>query len=624
MATTNVNLETDAIFDEKTQEFLSEDKRQEAINEFQATWSLPAWTFYSEPPPTPEESTAEFKEFQAEQAALQEEQVTPTLQTATPEQPVVERWTITEETTVEAPAIEVTRDAVTSAIAKSNSWLELTPQEVEVLSTFQARQQLWETVSQIFWEENTQDTAITQAEIKSAEQQAFNEKTANQEIKDLATERKERTNARISILDNELNRSIKDIEDQVSKTQAQTQRLASLRWTGRSSINEDNILELQAQWDALISEANRKAELERELIRAEEEWLESSKIAQIKSNLATVNESIQTQLDTTIAQQNEVNKQIESDFATAAEWVLSLLSAWGVEIWDYDDKASQALWYVSDSKWNPIKLDENGQPIKISTTDTIDTKISTFKDWNDNTYVYKNGALDSVITLDGNILKWEQLKTFKVPASVSSSKEEKETRDIETSLRKEFNWLDVVSDFNSIRTSYQGMLAAQKASERQTGIWDVALVFQYMKMLDPTSVVREWEFATAANTGWASQNIINSYNKALSGQFLSDIQRQEFVDLWADLLESRKSNIDNTISQYKKIAEDSWADVDFIIWDFTTWIEPSQSFTIQTTQTDDEIANSLFWWDEVETTTETTTTTFDITNDAELDNFLDF
>ena len=168
------------------------------------------------------------------------------------------------------------------------------------------------------------------------------------------------------------------------------------------------------------------------------------------------------------------------------------------------------------------------------------------------------------------------------------------------------------------------MLAAQKASERQTGIWDVALVFQYMKMLDPTSVVREWEFATAANTGWASQNIINSYNKALSGQFLSDIQRQEFVDLWADLLESRKSNIDNTISQYKKIAEDSWADVDFIIWDFTTWIEPSQSFTIQTTQTDDEIANSLFWWDEVETTTETTTTTFDITNDAELDNFLDF
>jgi len=37
MATTNVNLETDAIFDEKTQEFLSEDKRQEAINEFQAT-----------------------------------------------------------------------------------------------------------------------------------------------------------------------------------------------------------------------------------------------------------------------------------------------------------------------------------------------------------------------------------------------------------------------------------------------------------------------------------------------------------------------------------------------------------------------------------------------------------
>jgi hypothetical protein len=50
-----------------------------------------------------------------------------------------------------------------------------------------------------------------------------------------------------------------------------------------------------------------------------------------------------------------------------------------------------------------------------------------------------------------------------------------------------------------------------------------------MKMLDPTSVVREGEFATAEQTAGIPQQIVNQYNKALKGKRLSKEQRQGYI-----------------------------------------------------------------------------------------------
>jgi hypothetical protein len=49
-----------------------------------------------------------------------------------------------------------------------------------------------------------------------------------------------------------------------------------------------------------------------------------------------------------------------------------------------------------------------------------------------------------------------------------------------------------------------------------------------MKMLDPGSVVREGEFATAENTSGIPERITQQYNKALKGDRLSDKQRVAF------------------------------------------------------------------------------------------------
>ncbi|MEX2125464.1 MAG: hypothetical protein WD795_16340 [Woeseia sp.] len=76
------------------------------------------------------------------------------------------------------------------------------------------------------------------------------------------------------------------------------------------------------------------------------------------------------------------------------------------------------------------------------------------------------------------------------------------------------------------RSAY-GRVMASAAEPSAAG--DLALIFNYMKILDPGSVVRESEFATAANTGAVDERTRGIYNKLLTGERLTDVQRGDFV-----------------------------------------------------------------------------------------------
>ena len=67
------------------------------------------------------------------------------------------------------------------------------------------------------------------------------------------------------------------------------------------------------------------------------------------------------------------------------------------------------------------------------------------------------------------------------------------------------------------------------AMSEPSGAGDLAIIFGYMKVLDPGSVVREGEFANAENTGGVPDRIRNLYNKVIEGQRLSDPQRANFI-----------------------------------------------------------------------------------------------
>lgn len=80
-------------------------------------------------------------------------------------------------------------------------------------------------------------------------------------------------------------------------------------------------------------------------------------------------------------------------------------------------------------------------------------------------------------------------------------------------------------EFIKVRDAYDRI---QASVESPDAAGDIALIFNYMKMLDPGSVVREGEFATAQNAGGVDSTVYNMYNKLLSGERLQPKQRDMF------------------------------------------------------------------------------------------------
>lgn len=91
----------------------------------------------------------------------------------------------------------------------------------------------------------------------------------------------------------------------------------------------------------------------------------------------------------------------------------------------------------------------------------------------------------------------------------------------EAKFRKEYS--DQTKGYQEVKSAYGRV----KASE-DSAVGDLSLIFGYMKMLDPGSVVREGEFATAQNAAGVPERIQNIYNKVISGERLNAGQRKAF------------------------------------------------------------------------------------------------
>jgi hypothetical protein len=93
-----------------------------------------------------------------------------------------------------------------------------------------------------------------------------------------------------------------------------------------------------------------------------------------------------------------------------------------------------------------------------------------------------------------------------------------------TNLRKEL--ADLSKSFQVQDDAYGRVLASAKDP---SPAGDMALIFNYMKVLDPGSSVREGEYASAANAGSVPARIQALYNKAVDGKQLEASQRKDFV-----------------------------------------------------------------------------------------------
>ena len=116
-------------------------------------------------------------------------------------------------------------------------------------------------------------------------------------------------------------------------------------------------------------------------------------------------------------------------------------------------------------------------------------------------------------------------------------------------------------EFTGQTAPYRGVADAfvkiKNAAMNPSAANDLALIFSYMRALDPASTVREGEFATAQNAAGVDVQVRNLYNKIVSGERLSQPQRQDFLQSAYGMVESQMPNVQQVIDRYTGIASRS-------------------------------------------------------------------
>ena len=175
-------------------------------------------------------------------------------------------------------------------------------------------------------------------------------------------------------------------------------------------------------------------------------------------------------------------------------------------------------------------------------------------------YLFKNGAPQLAEQVIGGFMTGsEAIKMLNAPEG------EDKSFDHETKLRGEFRGLS--QTFISQNKSF-GRVQASVANPSPAG--DLSLIFNYMKMLDPGSVVRESEFAQAAATGSLGQRFVAVGTKLREGKRLTPEQRADFYDSAKKLFDEANRQHETLKGQYMTLADQTGLNHENIVTDFLT------------------------------------------------------
>lgn len=98
---------------------------------------------------------------------------------------------------------------------------------------------------------------------------------------------------------------------------------------------------------------------------------------------------------------------------------------------------------------------------------------------------------------------------------------------LEDTLRQQYLSNPTTKQTQDVSASYERI---QSSIEEPSAAGDLSLIYNFMKMQDPGSTVREGEFATAQNAAGIPDRIRNSYNRLINGERLNPEQRIDFAN----------------------------------------------------------------------------------------------
>lgn len=167
------------------------------------------------------------------------------------------------------------------------------------------------------------------------------------------------------------------------------------------------------------------------------------------------------------------------------------------------------------------------------------------------------------------VLESQSVGLKNLKESERSTKETAANLKTEEGLRKEVNTL--LKDFFQVADANARVKAA---GTNPTAAGDLALIFNYMKMLDPGSTVREGEFATAEQSASIPTRIVGLYNKIVTGERLPEEQRQDFLARAEDLFQAAQTEAGKTAESFETIASNAGVNVENVLATFQARSQP--------------------------------------------------
>jgi len=139
----------------------------------------------------------------------------------------------------------------------------------------------------------------------------------------------------------------------------------------------------------------------------------------------------------------------------------------------------------------------------------------------------------------------------------------------EKELRQEY--LGLTKDYKIIQSAWRSIRSAgeRKETDPPSPASDMALIFGFMKLLDPTSTVREGEYATAQNATGIPGRVANAYNKAIDGVILNIDQRNDFLGQSKKQYDARLGEYSELKTTYTKLAKRKGFDPENVVLEFS-------------------------------------------------------
>ena len=149
----------------------------------------------------------------------------------------------------------------------------------------------------------------------------------------------------------------------------------------------------------------------------------------------------------------------------------------------------------------------------------------------------------------------------------------------ERALRNDFE--NSTEEFRGLTDAYGRILVA---AEDESGLGDMTIIFNYMKMLDPTSTVREGEYASARNTQGVSEEVRVMYNRAVDifngdldeAEVFGEIGRDRFVNMTDQLFRQRFATYTRRAEHMTQLAKNYGLDVGNIVLEYAPIITDEQ------------------------------------------------